>query len=160
MRLTRLLGLAIIIAFSLCGCMEDSSKPGVKNGTPAAHETDNNAKSNDSQGSHPNQDTQPAPADEITHAVWMAAGDVMMHMPQLPSAYDAKKKKYDFSSCFDQVKPIFKQADWSLVNLETPIGGKELGYSGFPRFNAPSELADALKYAGVTIVTNANNHAT
>jgi poly-gamma-glutamate capsule biosynthesis protein CapA/YwtB (metallophosphatase superfamily) len=159
MRLMRFIGLAIIIALSLSGCMEISSKPDVKNGTSTANETDHSAENNDPQGSQANQGAQPAPADVTTHAVWMAAGDVMMHMPQLPGAYDSKKKKYDFNSFFDQVKPILGQADWSLVNLETPIGGKELGYSGFPRFNAPSELADALKYAGVTIVTNANNHA-
>lgn len=188
MRITHLIGFTIIIALLLSGCMENASKPDRSNiGTPAADGTGNSPPSDKPEGNgtgnsltgdkpesgNANLGTpQPAPAnqnsdegnhadapDEITNAVWMAAGDIMMHMPQLPGAYDSKTKKYNFNSCFDQVKPIFKQADWSLVNLETPVGGKELGYSGFPRFNAPSELADALKYAGVTVVTNANNHA-
>ncbi|MBW7474115.1 CapA family protein [Paenibacillus oenotherae] len=92
-------------------------------------------------------------------ALWVAVGDIMMHMPQLPAYYDKSAKRYDFNPYFTEVKPLLEQGDWSLANLETPISGKELGYSGFPRFNAPSELAEALKYAGFNIVTNANNHS-
>ncbi|MFC5648374.1 CapA family protein [Paenibacillus solisilvae] len=166
MRMIRVIGLTLFIALLLSGCTEFSSKP---DRSPTA----NDSQGNDSADGNTNQDNPPdsnneasnetsnpdAPPDEITDAVWMAAGDVMMHMPQLPGAYDSKTKKYNFNPFFEQVQPILKQADWSLVNLETPIGGKALGYSGFPRFNAPSELADALKYAGFTVVTNANNHA-
>ncbi|QYR24077.1 CapA family protein [Paenibacillus sp. sptzw28] len=98
-------------------------------------------------------------ADGDTEAVWMAVGDIMMHMPQLPAAYDKQRKRYNFNPFFEQVKPILEEGDWTLANLETPIAGKSLGYSGFPRFNAPSELAEALKYAGFNIITTANNHA-
>ncbi|MBW7453512.1 CapA family protein [Paenibacillus sepulcri] len=94
-----------------------------------------------------------------SEAVWMAVGDIMMHMPQLPSSYDVKTKKYNFNPFFTQVKPLLEQGDWTLGNLETPIAGKSLGYSGFPRFNSPVELASALKYAGFNVITNANNHA-
>ncbi|SFI30680.1 poly-gamma-glutamate synthesis protein (capsule biosynthesis protein) [Paenibacillus sp. UNC496MF] len=102
----------------------------------------------------------PPPADNGIHdATWIAVGDVMMHMPQLPGAYDAKTERYDFKPFFAPVKPILEQGDWTLANLETPVAGKPLGLSGYPRFNAPPELADALRYAGFTAVTNANNHA-
>jgi poly-gamma-glutamate synthesis protein (capsule biosynthesis protein) len=105
-----------------------------------------------------NEADHPA-ADEGTDAVWMAVGDIMMHMPQLPASYDKKRKRYNFNPFFEQVKPILEEGDWTLANLETPIAGKSLGYSGYPRFNAPSELAEALKYAGFNIITTANNHA-
>lgn len=111
----------------------------------------------DSDNSPPVQPTEPA--EPPTDATWIAAGDVMMHMPQLPAYYNAKTKQYDFSPYFDSVRSLIEQGDWSLVNLETPIAGKSLGYSGFPRFNAPTELAEALRGAGFDIVTNANNHS-
>ncbi|MCQ6560303.1 CapA family protein [Paenibacillus mendelii] len=100
----------------------------------------------------------PVPED-LSHAVWMAVGDIMMHMPQLPGAYDSKKKRYVFDPFFSEVKPILEEGDWTLANLETPIAGRDLEYTGFPRFNAPPELAEALRNAGFTIVTNANNHS-
>ncbi|REE88584.1 poly-gamma-glutamate synthesis protein (capsule biosynthesis protein) [Paenibacillus taihuensis] len=104
--------------------------------------------------------TPPPPEPEKSaDATWVAVGDIMMHMPQLPGAYNEKTNTYNFNSFFTSVKPILEQGDWTLANLETPLGGKSLGYSGYPRFNAPSELGDALKDAGFTTVTNANNHA-
>ncbi|WP_152393861.1 CapA family protein [Paenibacillus guangzhouensis] len=89
----------------------------------------------------------------------VAVGDVMMHMPQMPAYYDKATGKYNFNPYFTQVKPILEQGDFVWANLETPIAGADLRYSGFPMFNAPPELASALKYAGFNIVTTANNHA-
>ncbi|BBH19691.1 hypothetical protein Back11_10360 [Paenibacillus baekrokdamisoli] len=183
MRIVRLLGLALIIFTILSGCMNgalESDKPNESkvndppitqpdtgsdanpsNSDDTSTESDSpspDSPSPDSEGNDTNDDATPS-VDKVTDAVWMAAGDVMMHMPQLPGAYDSKKNRYNFNPFFTQVKPILDQGDWTLVNLETPIAGKSLGYSGFPRFNAPTELADAVKYAGFDIVTNANNHA-
>ncbi|MFC5467689.1 CapA family protein [Cohnella suwonensis] len=117
------------------------------------------------------QGTPSAPADSgesasptpegpaVTEARLVAVGDIMTHSPQLPGYYDAATGKYDFSSWFAQVKPIFAEGDWVVANLETPIAGKDLKYTGYPRFNAPYELAVALKGAGVQLVSTANNHA-
>ncbi|MFC5403736.1 CapA family protein [Cohnella soli] len=95
----------------------------------------------------------------VMEARLIAIGDVMAHSPQLPGYYHAKTGKYDFSAWFTQVKPIFAGGDWVVANLETPIAGKDLKYTGYPRFNAPYELAAALKGAGVQLVSTANNHA-
>ncbi|WP_419873652.1 CapA family protein [Candidatus Pristimantibacillus sp. PTI5] len=103
----------------------------------------------------PTPTTEPVYAD----AVWMAVGDVMMHTPQLPGAFDKKTNRYNFNPFFAEVKPILEQGDWVMANLETPMGGAEFGYSGYPQFNAPVELGEALKAAGFNLITNANNHA-
>ncbi|RAP78706.1 CapA family protein [Paenibacillus montanisoli] len=139
----------------------DSTHPSGEVGE--AGEAGNQAPEKDPVSSPPSDDqkpesTPPAPQ-KSAEALWMAVGDIMMHMPQLPGAYNEKTKTYNFEGFFKQVKPILEQGDWTLANLETPIAGKSLGYSGFPRFNAPTELGDALKYAGFTTVTTANNHA-
>ena len=43
-------------------------------------------------------------------------------------------------------------------NLETTFAGAARGYSGYPTFNSPEELAVALKDIGVDVVSTANNH--
>lgn len=101
----------------------------------------------------------PTPEPVYADAVWMAVGDVMMHTPQLPGAFDKKTNRYNFNPFFAEVKPILEQGDWVIANLETPMGGAEFGYSGYPQFNAPAELGEALKAAGFNLITNANNHA-
>jgi len=41
----------------------------------------------------------------------------------------------------------------------TLAGIENYGYSGYPSFNAPDELADAMKWAGIDVVNNMNNHS-
>lgn len=94
----------------------------------------------------------------LREAKLVATGDIMVHSPQLPAYYDPKTKRYAFDSWFDQVRPILQTGDWVFGNLETPIAGQDLKYTGYPRFNAPAELADALVGAGFQIVSTANNH--
>lgn len=101
-----------------------------------------------------------APPEPVyAEAVWMAVGDIMMHAPQLPGAYDKAKKRYDFNPFFAEVTPVLEQGDWVIANLETPIAGAEFGYKGYPLFNAPVELAEAIKAAGFNLITTANNHS-
>ncbi len=101
---------------------------------------------------------EPVPPEQDAEALLMAVGDIMMHMPQLPGSYDAQAKRYDFTPMFSSVKPILQEADWAMANLEAPLSA-DGDYTGFPMFNAPHELAAALKDAGFTIVTNSNNHS-
>ncbi|MBN2984005.1 CapA family protein [Cohnella algarum] len=100
----------------------------------------------------------PEKAPAATEAKLVAVGDVMVHSPQLPAYYDASTDAYDFTPWFREVKPLLSSGDWTIANLETPLAGADLNYSGYPRFNAPEELADALVDAGVQIVSTANNH--
>ncbi|WP_221468967.1 CapA family protein [Cohnella nanjingensis] len=104
----------------------------------------------------------PSPAgevpDSVREATLVAVGDIMVHSPQLPGYYNPKTKKYDFKPWFKQVKPLLRQGDWVVGNLETPIAGADLKYTGYPRFNAPTELSNALKDAGFQVLSTANNH--
>ncbi|MCF6093562.1 CapA family protein [Microaerobacter geothermalis] len=96
---------------------------------------------------------------EVKTVNLMAVGDIIVHSPQLTAAYRAEEKDYDFHESFDLVRPVFKRADWVIGNLETTLSGEEFGYSGYPRFNSPDALAEALANAGFIAVTNANNHS-
>ncbi len=101
---------------------------------------------------------QPPPEPVRREATLIAVGDIMVHTPQLPAYYDAASKRYTFNPWFEQVKPIFQSGDWVFGNLETPLAGQALKYTGYPRFNAPAELANALADAGFDVVSTANNH--
>lgn len=82
-------------------------------------------------------------------------GDAMQHVAQRDAAH-RPDGTYDFSQCFEQVKPIVESADYAVVNLETPVGPGP--YSGYPCFNAPPSYVDALSDAGFDLFLTANNH--
>jgi poly-gamma-glutamate capsule biosynthesis protein CapA/YwtB (metallophosphatase superfamily) len=97
---------------------------------------------------------------EIKEAKLIAVGDIMMHDTQTRSGYNPKQRTYNFDGFFTAVKPILTSGDWVTGNLETPLAGEAVGgYTGYPLFNAPPQLADAAKKAGFNILTTANNHA-
>lgn len=83
------------------------------------------------------------------------AGDAMQHKQQLEAAA-RPDGSYDYSGYFTAVKPYISEADYAVVNLETPLGGKP--YSGYPMFCAPDEYLDALTDAGFDLILAANNH--
>jgi poly-gamma-glutamate synthesis protein (capsule biosynthesis protein) len=45
-----------------------------------------------------------------------------------------------------------------IANIETTFAGAQKGYSAYPRFNTPDALAEAVKYAGIDVVSTTNNH--
>ncbi|PWA08782.1 capsular biosynthesis protein [Pueribacillus theae] len=92
----------------------------------------------------------------ITKATVAAIGDVLIH----GSIYrDAQKGgTFNFDKMLVDVKPYLESADITIANQESMIGGKEIGLSTYPQFNSPFEVGDALKRAGLDIVTIANNH--
>ena len=92
-------------------------------------------------------------------ATLIFVGDAMTHQAQLDQAKKlGKNGAYDFSDCFTLIAPEITNADYAVVNLETPLGGGKGGYTGFPCFSAPDSYAVALKDAGFDLFLTANNH--
>lgn len=87
-------------------------------------------------------------------------GDAMQHKMQLDRAHElgTEGNPYNFDDCFALVTPALKDADYSIVNLETPLGGPGT-YAGYPMFSAPDSYAVALKNAGFDLFLTSNNHA-
>lgn len=83
------------------------------------------------------------------------AGDAMQHGPQIKAALKADGT-YDYSQCFQYIEEDIRMADYVVVNLECPLGGKP--YSGYPNFSAPDEYAAQLKATGFDLLLTANNH--
>jgi poly-gamma-glutamate capsule biosynthesis protein CapA/YwtB (metallophosphatase superfamily) len=94
----------------------------------------------------------------VSKVTLAAIGDVLIHSEIYQ---DAKQKDgtYNFSKMFENVQSYLRVPDILVANQETMIGGKELRLSGYPSFNSPQEVGDALKTAGVDLVTVANNHS-
>lgn len=95
-----------------------------------------------------------------TFATVLSTGDIMVHSTQLTGAYLPDTKGYDFSPYFKESATYFQKADLSVANLEVTFGGTESGkFSGYPAFNTPDSLADAIKASGLNFLVTANNHS-
>lgn len=98
----------------------------------------------------------PPAEEEAVELTISAVGDVMVHKPQIPAQYNSTNGTYQFDNNFSYIKKYIEGADLALCNLETTFAGGH--YSGYPVFNAPESLADALKTAGFDVALTANNH--
>ena len=87
-----------------------------------------------------------------------AIGDIMCHNTQYWDAYQKETDTYDFSYVFENVKNYIAAGDISIANIETSFAGKDRGYSNYPVFNSPDELARDVKKTGLDIITTAGNH--
>ncbi len=83
------------------------------------------------------------------------AGDWMQHTPQVEAA--RRDTTFDYSASIRHIAPLFRAADFSVVNLETTLTRRDR-YTGYPLFRSPVALADALREAGVDVALLANNH--
>ncbi len=97
-------------------------------------------------------------AEEPEEVSILMVGDILLHDPVEASACD-ENGQYDFDFIFDDTREYIKAADIAIVNQEVIIGGEKLGVSGYPAFNAPYEVADALVDAGFDVCCHATNHA-
>ncbi len=84
-------------------------------------------------------------------------GDILLHTPVAKSGVQ-EDGSYNFDAIFENVKEEITAADLAVVNQEVILGGEELGITGYPSFNAPYELGDALVDAGFDVVLHATNH--
>ena len=88
----------------------------------------------------------------------MALGDNLMHMGVVYSGQQNDGSlNYDF--LFDGISEFLEQADIKIINQETPLAGNQRGFSGYPNFNSPTEVGDAIADAGFNVVLQASNHS-
>lgn len=84
-------------------------------------------------------------------------GDILAHEGVYNSGfYNDGTINYDH--IFANMKYDIMDADISIVNQEVVLGGIDLGLSGYPCFNSPTQLGDALVDAGFNVVLHATNH--
>lgn len=102
----------------------------------------------------PTQTPEPEPVEVSIVMV----GDILLHTP-LEEAAKQEDGSYDFTALFANTREEIAAADLAIVNQEVIIGGEELGISGYPSFNAPYAIGDALVETGFDVICHATNHA-
>ena len=95
---------------------------------------------------------------EYNEASIVAVGDIIIHEQQLKAQFNEGTGEYNFENNFKYVKSHIKSADMALANLETTLAGKQQKYTGYPLFNSPSSIVDAIKDCGFDILSTVNNH--
>lgn len=86
-----------------------------------------------------------------------AMGDMLAHDSVVAQAKTAAG--YDFRPYFNNIRPLYKDADAVFCNAEGLTTGAQFGISGYPAFNGPTEFArDLVEGAGCNVIGLANNH--
>lgn len=87
-----------------------------------------------------------------------AVGDMVMHLPIVNSARKPDGS-HDFRPIFSNIRPYLTQADLAVAVLETQLDAPGQIYSGYPCFNTPGAIADAILWSGIDIIFLAHNHS-
>lgn len=106
----------------------------------------------------PLPEPEPEPVFQEYDIELMAIGDNLMHMGIV---YTGKQKdgSYNYDCLFDELASFLETAEIKVINQETILAGNDLGFSGYPKFNSPTEVGDAIGAAGFNVVLHASNHA-
>ena len=97
-------------------------------------------------------------APEVHTAEFFFTGDALIHGTVWMDA-DQGNGTYDFSGIVENVGRLSEGYDLKYYNQETILGGTELGLHGYPTFNSPQEVGDAMVNMGFGLVSTANNHS-
>jgi poly-gamma-glutamate synthesis protein (capsule biosynthesis protein) len=87
----------------------------------------------------------------------VAVGDNLIHKELISNAATGDGE-FNFEPYYRDVRKFVRSADIAFINQETLTAGEEFGYSGYPLFNGPTEIADALVKTGFNVVNQASNH--
>ena len=152
--------LAVFLCVFACSCTETANPAETLGyGDTEANLTDtqsNTASDTETQPVDTDSEAEPdLPATEEKVNIVMV-GDILMHDPILQ--YGKTEDGYSFDHLFENVKGDIEKADIAMLNQEVIIAGEKYGIQGYPRFNSPFELADAIADAGFDVACHATNH--
>lgn len=87
----------------------------------------------------------------------MMVGDNLMHMGIVTTGKQ-EDGSYNYNFLFEGIEDFLTEAEVKMINQETILGGNQLGFSGYPHFNSPTEVGDAIVDAGFNVVLHSSNH--
>lgn len=105
----------------------------------------------------PTSDPEPPVVDNKKVVSLYAVGDNLIHSPIFNYAQQ-DDGTYDFKPIYQHIAEDIKNADLAFINQESPIAGDDLGFSGYPSFNTPSDMIPNLVDLGFDLVVGSNNH--
>ncbi len=85
------------------------------------------------------------------------SGDLLIHSPVWGAALaQGGGSEYDFAPLLAEVRPYVEDADLAFCHIETPMSSATP--TGYPLFNTPPELAEAVAATGWDACDTASNH--
>lgn len=104
----------------------------------------------------PQEDEQQPP--EPRTVTVLGAGDLLIHSTVSEQAEAHGDGTFDFAPMMEGLAPTIGEANLALCHLEVPLGEPEGPFSGYPMFQAPPQLTDALVEWGYDGCSTASNH--
>ncbi len=95
---------------------------------------------------------------EVRSVTIAVTGDILLHEPVMAAAA-TPSGGYDFRPMLAPIATEISAADIALCHLEVPLSRDGSGLSGYPTFNAPPEIADAIAATGYHGCSTASNHS-
>ena len=155
-----LIGLGSMLLWKACNAEQDPEQNSQQTVDTTPEDTENNTPSTTEASTEVPEETTTAPTEPfITSTASIGVtGDILIHSPMLTGAKQ-DDGSYDFNGYFRYIQEYYEDFDFMIANLEVTLGGEEAGkYVGYPTFNCPDSIVDALKGAGVDMMLTANNH--
>lgn len=162
--LTVVLAILLVTALTLTGREKAPEPPTLQ--TQPSIGTDPTQIQTDPPTDPPTEPPTEPPITKIATATISSVGDMLMHKPVFNACYNDATGEYELELVFEYIYRYFNGADLAVGNLETTLAGADfvhdngsVGYSGYPQFNCPDSIIDAMKYTGFDVVLTANNHS-
>ena len=99
----------------------------------------------------------PTPTPKPRQVTLLAVGDDLVHGSTLNGGLQ-EDGTYDFNGFYRHLTDEISAADIAIINQETIFAGDQFEYSGYPTFNTPDAMGDAIVNAGFDVVLHATNH--
>lgn len=156
--------LAFILSLSMIGCNASTMSEVSSNQETIEEVQTENANleegttTEDSEGHEEETLEVVSEEEEASEIVLMAVGDNLMHMGIVATGKQ-EDNSYNYDILFQGMEEYIKAADIRMINQETILGGNDLGFSGYPLFNSPTQVGDAIAKAGFNVVLHSSNHS-
>lgn len=102
----------------------------------------------------PVKETMPTPVSIPKQTTLLFGGDVMLSR----GINDVMRKRNDFLYPFREIQELTAEADIAVVNLEGPISSQGENHGSIYSFRVDPRAIAGLIFAGIDVVTLANNH--
>lgn len=93
----------------------------------------------------------------------VGTGDFLIHQVLIDqAASDARAKGqhgYAFMPMLATLKRVISEADLGVCHIETPVASRSGPFTGYPMFNSPPQIVDAIRRLGYDTCSTASNHA-
>jgi poly-gamma-glutamate capsule biosynthesis protein CapA/YwtB (metallophosphatase superfamily) len=90
----------------------------------------------------------------------VSSGDILLHeLLWAQAKADGTDGNLDFYPQLADLEPVIRSADLALCHLETPLAELGSDYQGYPTFNAPPQITEAITKLGFDMCGTASNHS-